>query len=250
MNGEHMDYAYVMILCVLVAINYSFEKRGFLIKLSVVLGFLLIAMTGTRGPLVIAVVFFAICVFWKNWCPLPKKTLIILLLLLLIFALFGLGLLSQLARFLSNLFYSLGLSTRIFDAFLNSSFLSDTSSRDFIAKVLMGDLEANSFNGFGFYAEWRYGFYSAHNMYIELMFHVGLGWGVALITCYVLLYFWALRKAPSYICLSWLVIFGCYVFVKGFFGGRYVSDISFALLGLCLNACRKRKANSNQIIWR
>lgn len=237
---DQMDYAYLLLICVLIAINYAFEVRNLFSRGASVLGFIYLISMGTRGPIVIVAAFLLLCFLVKDSQKSVVKILSVIILgFLLILMLSPAG--ELLIGLITYVLENIGLSTRILDYLLLGTFISDTTSRDYITTYLLGLLEKNSYIGYGFYAEWKYGFYSAHNIYVELAFHVGMVLAVILISLYVLLYVRALAKNKQNVIKDWLLLFGCYVFVQGIFGGRYISPYSFFLLGLCINSLRVSK---------
>ena len=242
-RGYNMDAAYVLLLNSLVVIDYAIRsKRLFPIICSAVAMFYTLSM-GTRGPIVIIIAFFLIRIYTQSFnSHTPKKrirTVTIFTILLLLFVMTGL--LSNSLVMLQELLESLGFSTRILDFAISNEMISATSGRDEITADLLNRLRYSPVFGYGVYGEWPLGYYSAHNIYVEICYHFGYPIGITLLLLYVMCIIRAYITADR-ISKSWILILACFVFIRGFFGGSYLSFGVFLLLGYSLQVIRKERS--------
>lgn len=239
--GYDMNQAYGQLPHVLFAINSIFnrdvvERKIISIPFSL-LGFVFLLGMGTRGPILIAIVFFAV----KLFLVLDKKklgtlfffTMIVGGIVVLFASGYYLTLLENLSKFLS----SYGMSTRVIDMFLENEYLSNTSGRDKIFELLWGKVLENPL-GYGAFGEWQFVGYSAHNIYLQLCVHYGLVFGPLLIIGYLYLALKSYFKSGNRYAKELILMFFVFTVVRGIFGGDYFSDHFFFLFGLAINELR------------
>jgi O-antigen ligase len=234
----------------MIAIEYAFKRKKIVAIICSVIGITYALSMGTRGPIVIIFVFLVICV-WIHLNISTNKKILMMLLLALIAVDFTVSpayrqLLTSMKRFLARN----GVSTRVVDYLISGEIVSVTSGRDVIYQDLFSKLNEKPFLGYGIYGEYPLGYAAgAHNIYLEVMFHFGYPMGILLLISFVVIYIKALKKTKGKLVQSWLLLFGCMVFVKGIFGGSYLDSSVFFLLGLCLREIRCAKEKSIKTRW-
>lgn len=236
-DAYDMGASYVLLTSTLIAIDHAFATKNKLSIMASLVGVCYAFATGTRGPIVIIGVFLGIqllqIVNMKSRHKIRNSLVIISIIagILKAYELFLLPVIS--------LFSGAGLSTRALDYLAGGDFISYTSGRDEIYETLIAKLSDNPFVGFGFFAEWPLGFFSAHNMYIELAFHYGYIVAAVVIITYIVTIIKGYKYANN-LTRRWIILWACSVFIRGFFGGMYFSLEVFFLLGLSLQSIRNK----------
>lgn len=233
-----MGASYVLLMNILLVIDYSFKTKEIIPIICSIIGVFYSIAMGTRGPIVIILVLIVLEVLFiiKNNQKYRNRSIVIVLCVAAaLYFIYD----HYLEQFI-YMFSDMNFSTRVVEYAITGDFVSHTSGRDDIYEVLVSKLETNPLTGYGFFAEWPLGFWSAHNMYLELAFHYG--YPVAIII--ILLYSMTIKKGYGYaneLTKRWIIVWGCSVFVRGIFGGMYFSYEVFFLLGLCIQSIRNKK---------
>lgn len=238
----NMGAAYGLLPNILITINYAFHAKKKIIPLlcSIVGIFFLFAM-GTRGPIVIAFALTFVCFLINSSNSGIKKILIsfpfVLLLIWFAFSPTFIYLLGWLGDILS----SMGLSTRAIKFGVSGEFISYTSGRSDITDTLVRQMDSMPILGYGVLAENRFDILSAHNLYLQAIFNYGYLFGGLFLLFITYISIKALLKSNFRITQQWLLIWGIYVFVKGFFGGGVLRVEVFILIGSCLRVLRMKE---------
>lgn len=204
-----------------------------------ILGFLFLFAMGTRGPLLIAVIYMMVKVFLS----LDKKKVRTILTIAVVVSAFIIfvssGAYENVLIWLSDFLSSLGMSTRIIDSLILHNYITYTSGRDIIYETLWQKLLERPLLGYGIFGEWQFTGYSAHNIYLQVCFHYGFLIGI----CLLVWYLFTTIKAyifSSGVIKDLILIFLIFTVVRGFFGGEYFSYYVFFLLGLSIQQLRKK----------
>ena len=250
-NDYNMDASYSALASILIAINYAFNSKKLLPIACSLIGFFFTLSMGTRGPIIIELVFTFVCVLL--YLNISKKgkvglavvvAVIALLLSLMSDSDFYLDLLIWVADFLGNL----GFSTRIVDFALTDEMITYTSGRSDIYADLWPRLLERPLVGYGVYGEWPLGYASAHNMYLETLYHYGIPLGGLILLIYIITVIRGYRNASNIYEIGWLTIWSCYVFVRGFFGGSFLRFSVFLLWGFSIALVFRRHHHLNSSI--
>lgn len=244
-EGEYyMGQAYILLPHVMFAINSIFDrtiihKRIVPILFSLLGVFFLVAM-GTRGPLLIAVVYFVI----KTFLAIDKRKLkTIVMFTAFAIALFGLiasGYYLVLFENLSNTLSRYGMSTRIIDMLLENEYLSHTSGRDKIYELLLQKISERPILGYGIFGEEQFGVL-AHNIALEIIMYYGIPIGATIIIAYIVIALRAYFKSNNKYAKDLILLFFVMTVVHAPFGGSHLSYYFFFLLGLSISTLRKQK---------
>lgn len=240
--GYSMVASYNLLLNGVIVVNYAVRTKKLI---PIVCGFIALAyelLMGTRGPVVILLASLVVSVLIHTK---GKWRYFVVVLAVMMYVFIQSSAFMEMQYGLRSASESAGFSTRVFDWFLNDDMIEQTSGRSDIYEDLWGRLKEHPVSGYGLYGEWKYGYRSAHNMYLEVIFHWGWIIGVSLLLGYVYVIVKAFKSTSNRVLLGWLGTWSCFVFVRGVFGGQYLSFYVFFLLGLSLQIFRSNKYKLN-----
>lgn len=240
-SGYSMYWSYLLLPNTIIAIEYAFEKKKIFAIICSIIGVIYALAMGTRGAIVVLFVFLIVRIWTHLNININKKVGIAIVLSIIVFLFIMSPAYLQMLSDIKRLLMRYGLSTRVVDYLISGELVSYTSGRTDIYQDLFSRFMERPILGYGIYGEWTLGYYSAHNMYMEILFHYGFPIGLTLMISFVALYFKALKATKGTLVRNWIIMFGCLVFVKGIFGGRYLDYSLFFLLGLCLKEIRCAK---------
>ena len=239
-TADNMSASYAIMLNVMIAINYAFRKRKIYLSLLALCGFIYVVALGTRGPLVIIMTYTAIELWMHSKLNTRTKIAVTVVLALSITLILESNFYLSLLTTFGNILSRLGLSNRITEYMRLNSLISDSSGRDLIYETLINQLKNKPLTGYGIYGEWQFVNYSAHNLYLEVLFEFGYIAGSLIMAFYIITYIKAVYKNGNQFSLEWLLIWGCAVFVRGFFGSTIFNTSVFFLLGYMLRVNREK----------
>lgn len=241
---DAMGEAYNLLPSTLYVGYYALNKKKLIHWLAVVPGILLLFFYGTRGPILCMLVFFvgAVFVLVKNKKTTKNFILALFILILIMILLFSTGLMTNLMIELSALAKEWGVSSRIFDYYLNES-LMDDSGRSFLSGLVKESIIDKPIFGCGIMGD-RYildGSY-VHNIFLEIwcQFGVILGSGI-LISLFVVL------LKPLFLRIDvenklFIFMFISMVIPKLMLTGSYLHESNlFFLLGMCISLIRQKR---------
>lgn len=235
-NDDDMSRAYFLLLSVLFTINYAFDKKThFGIVFSVIGVFLLLSL-GTRGPIMIILAFTAAKIFQLS----ANKGMgtIIVIVLLVLFWFVNSPYWNAVLLFLREVISSLGFSTRIIDHTIEGEMIVSSDREDIFALVL-SKIKEKPFTGWGVYGEWQFVGWSAHNMYLEILNSFGVPVGGFIIVWMFFISIKAFFSSKVIPVRGLVLMFACFAFVWGLFGGGFLTYPTFLMIGYCLQICRK-----------
>jgi hypothetical protein len=208
--------------------------NGFLSLLTV---FFLLAM-GTRGPILIYLSFGLLLFSYSFITSKSKSKFIFILIFLTLLVFFTTGIYNFVLIFLRDILSSLNLSTRIIDSILEGSSQDSIIERFQIYTILWDNLLLKPFTGYGLFGEYPFIGWSAHNMYIQLLFELGIPFGVLTFTVFVIKYIYKFNHS-NILEKEFLILWFCYIFIQGFFGGNILSNYVFFTIGFIFNKNRE-----------
>jgi len=234
LQSDEMSRAYQLLPNILFALNYAFNRKKLLPWILSSLGIFYILAMGTRGPIMILLAFFVIkflkTVTTKTWI----KVALILMLSCFGLLIINSNLYMDVLNGLRELFVKLGLSTRIIDLTIDGTVISHLAGRDELYDIAIRKISERPILGYGIYGEWQWFQWNAHNMYLEIMLHYGVMVGSALLIWVFRLigktYFSTMNGYARDMILIWF----CFVFIRGIFGGSYLMFGTFFLIGFCI----------------
>lgn len=244
MSKDAMGWAYTALLPTMISIVGVFDaenkRTSTLSLLFSLLGLFYIIAMGTRGPILIALLFYAIMLWHKSSQKIGLKICFFLLLIFFGVVFSGEYYIVFLEK-LSDFLVKNGLSARILDIFLAGKLITHTSGRDVIYQTLFEQLKASPFIGYGVFGEWQFVEYSAHNIWLQLCMHFGYIIGSGLLLTHMAITIHALCKSKNPIAVSMIILFACFAYGRGIFGGDYLYFEFVFLLGLSLHEIRGAK---------
>lgn len=238
---DDMSRAYQLLPNIMIVINYSFNSKRLYAWGFSCIGVMYLLALGTRGPFLILISFTLIKLLRMGAGSIYKKILLILGIgsvcgLLLIPTIY----VNILAK-ISFIFEKIGLSTRIVDHLMTGTVVSYTSGRDDLYEIALQKISERPLLGYGIYGEWEWFHWNAHNMYLELWIHFGVFIGSILLLWGIFLIASTYLKTKNKYTKDMILIFSCFVFLRGIFGGSYLTFGVFFLIGLCVKEKRRIK---------
>lgn len=251
MNGGYdMDSSYRLLLSTLITINYAFYSKNKWSIVASAIGLFFSLTMGTRGPVLIIVSFLIILFAQTLTIKGARKIWLISLLVLggLFISFIGI---TQIVTYVVDFLSGFGFSTRVFDMALQDEMFESLARKE-IYDTLIGAMKENPFPH-GLYSEKLFGYFSAHNMYIEILYYYGVFLGAIILLILVLLPIISYRKSINPLAKQWILMFACFVFIKGFWGGRFLANETFFMIGFCIKEIQltnriKRIAKTKNII--
>lgn len=236
-NQDDMSRAYFMLLNVMLVINYAFDRRTLVGIVISVVGMVLLLSMGTRGPIMIVLAFIAAKIFQMSTSKGRRGVIVAVVLVLMWFV--NSPYWDFFLLLLQNVLSSLGMSTRVIDFTIQGETLTYYSERDEIAQLVISKIKERPIEGWGVYGEWQFVGWSAHNMFLEILDHYGVILGGLIILWMVYIAIKAFFIAKSVPARGLVLLLVCFVFVRGIFGGGFLTFPTFLLIGYCLQVCRK-----------
>ena len=242
-----MDAAYKILPSITYLIYYAFTNKKLRNGVIAAVGFSFVFTYGTRGPILCALVFLTVCVFMtvQNTKSVAAKTGVTVMIVVVLFLLLSGDAVVEIAEALAKQFSKWGVSTRIFDAFLEGQIAEGSGREALYAKVIEAINEKPLF-GHGLLGDQMIlgngqpGYY-AHNLFLELWCQFGILFGTMLI-----LYFIGRPAAAVYQQRKnkdlqlFLLMLMCINFVKLMRSSTYTVEVHFFfMLGVCMTASKK-----------
>lgn len=236
-NHDDMSRAYFLLLTILFAVNYAYDKTTFWGIVSSVVGILALLSMGTRGPIMILLMFF-VAKIYQTSTKKGKGTIVIVFILLLMWFVNS-PLWNAFLLFLREIIRTIGLSTRIIDFTIRGETLSYYSERDVLFFRLIEMIKERPLTGWGVYGEWQIIGWSGHNIYLEILVHYGMLLGGFILLWMLYLVIKAFFTTSITAVRSLVLLFACNALVRGIFGGTFLSFPTFLMIGFCMQVCRK-----------
>lgn len=235
----NMSLSYNMLQHVLLVSWITLKERKLWQLPFMILGILLLLSLGTRGPLLCMIVFITTYVLFFQ--QMKYKNTIRFMVITLAFV--AITYLEQIALFFQALMIQYGMSTRIFDKYLNGE-IEVSDARDYIKDTLYHELNCDTNGlGFGLCGSYKYVGTYPHNMFLEFWF--SFGWVIGSI---LLLLLFILIIKSSIACrhnrnqLVFLLLLVCGSIIKLQMSGTFLDDaLFFMLIGFCINTLRNKK---------
>ncbi len=245
--SDDMNRAYQLLPNILLVFNYAFNSKKIIPWLISVGGLIYLLSLGTRGPFLILLIFVVIKLLQAGTVSSGKRGLLVLGV-----AIFG-GLLSNQKLYTSFLesisrwLNQMGVSARIIDSMIEGTLISNTTGRDDLYDLALQKISERPILGYGVYGEWPWIQWNIHNMYLEILIHFGVVLGSALLIWAILLVARSYFQNQNRDAKDLILIFICFVFVRGFFGGSYLTFSTFFLIALCTKELRRIRQQRQKI---
>jgi O-antigen ligase len=239
MQSDDMSRAYQILPNVLFALNYAFSEKKPIPWICSIIGIIYTLSMGARGPVLVIVVYLFVKILQSSNVKAWAKSLIGLLIAGLTVLFLNSSWYLSVLRFAKTSLTTLGVSTRIIDLAIKGTVASHLSGRDELYDIIIRKIAERPYIGYGVYGEWPWIHWSAHNMALELMVHFGVILGSLLLLWLIFLTFKTYVRTPNILARQFLLIWICFVFVRGFFGGSYLQFGVYVLIGFSLRELRR-----------
>ncbi len=251
---DNMDASYNVLPSILYLFYWAISYHKIRYWLISFVGLLLCFTFGTRGPLLICLIFVLGGILFKLiWSKAVfTKIFVTTVALLLSLLLFYGDNLIKIIEWLSCLVENLGMSTRIFDLFLEGE-IANSSGRDRLAEKVITAILQEPIRGYGILGDWVItGHVYVHNIFLEIWCQFGLVLGTFILAVVIALplyvMFKYLRKKDEF--LFMFMLFSM-VFVKLMLSGTYLTETYFfLLLGLSVGYFRRNRIDAVRSVER
>lgn len=253
-GNSSMHTAYWLLPSVLYLAAYAMNHKQKIYFLLAVISSVCMLLFGSRGPILILVVFWALCIFKELVSIKSKgvKFLYIGLISICVFLVFYKDNFIKILEFMSEFVGNLGFHTRIFDVLIKGNAMDD-SGRGALQDIIIGKISENPLFGYGMMSDRIFInelqnfsginlFAYVHNLFLEIWCH----WGVILGTL-ILLVVISIPVRSLYICKNkekfyFILMLICYVFIKLFISGSYLYEANlYLLLGISVSRESRRR---------
>lgn len=251
---DNMDASYNVLPSILYLFYWAISYHKIRYWLISFVGLLLCFMFGTRGPMLICFIFVLGGILFKLiWSKAVfTKIFVTTVALFLSLLLFYGDNLIKIIGWLSRLVENLGMSTRIFDLFLEGEIVNSTG-RDRLAEKVITAILQEPIWGYGIMGDWVItGNIYVHNIFLEMWCQFGLILGTIILAVVIGLplyvMFKYLRKKDVFLFMFMLF---CMVFVKLMLSGTYLTETYFfLLLGLSVGYFRRNRIDAVRSVER
>lgn len=252
MDYDSMEWSYKILPHVMLAIRSVFseesKKKRFLAVAMSLISLLYLLSLGTRGPMLIVMVYAAIFVWLRSSRKTSLRVIMTVLLTAAVSVLLSSGLYLTLLQGIRKNFVNVGLSTRVIDLLVSGEYISHTSGRDLIYETLIDKILERPLVGYGVFGEWPFVGYSAHNILLELCMHYGVIIGLGIAVAYVVTVVRGFYYSNNYCSKEIILIFFIFTVVRSVFGGDYMSYYFCFTLGLALKELRILKRIRRELV--
>lgn len=241
MGTDDMSRSYQLLPNVLLALNYAFNQKKILRWITPIIGIGYLLAMGSRGPIIVTLVYILIKLIKTVSTKKTIKLTVLMIICIFGVIFFGSSMYIDALRMVRDIFLQLGLSTRILDLAIVGETISHTSGRDEIFTLLIQKISERPLLGYGVYGEWKYIGWSAHNLYLEIITHYGIPIGVFILLWIIKTIVGTYFLTKNTYAKDFILIWVCYIFVRGIFGGGYLEFGMSFVIGFCINEIRRVK---------
>lgn len=248
--ADDMDASYNALPSIMYLLYWAFEKPKTRTYITAIWGIILSISYGTRGPILVIIVFLVIAAYYKIF---NKKALLSKIIFLVCSGIFVLLIMSSrlfidFVSLLADLFGTLGLSSRIFRMIINGTVAND-AGRNYLSTTIINAIKERPLLGYGLMGDrvilGRY----VHNIILELWCDFGTIVGTALIGMLIWIYIKALYGQRSVSSFYFLLSMVCMIFVKLLLSGSFVYDQYFYLIiGICISFSRRNSKQKMKLV--
>lgn len=240
-ESDDMSRSYQILLNVLFILNTAFNKKKLSWICISIAGLLYMFSLGTRGPIMILLVFMFLKFIQQSSSKKATKVIVGFFLGGLLLLLANSNIFFVFLEFLRSLLDQLGMSTRIVDLAIEGQVIEHTSGRDEIYELAMKKIHEQPLFGYGVYGEWPWNGWNIHNMYLELLLHFGVVLGSIIIAWMLFFTFKTYFRTTNIIAQEFILMWATIVFIKGIFGGSYLQLHVFLLIGFLFSESKRLK---------
>lgn len=242
MTDDEMSRAYQLLPNVLFCLIYLYNnKKNVFAWMCSIVGIIYVCSMGTRGPVLIMIAFLFLMFIKNSSSKIWTKILLTVLIGSVIVLIMQTQLYMNCLVDLQSVLKSLGVSTRVLDIAIRGETLSHVSERDILFQSGFDMIRMRPLLGYGVYGAWPVIGYAVHNLYLEFWIDFGIIGGTVFLLWIVQLVLKVFFKTMNENMRDLIIAFGCFVFIRGFVSGGYLTFGMFFLIGMCLNEWRRIK---------
>ena len=245
-NADNMDASYKVLPSILYLIYWALTKNQAKYWIIAVLGALMSFIYGTRGPILINIIYFALGIYFLLTIKKNSSTKLFYLIafFIVIFIISSDAVLIPMALRLSRFFRRYGFSTRIFDYFLVGE-ITDSNGRDELSVRIIEAIKENPIFGYGIMSDRVIAGNYVHNIALEFFCDFGIFLGIVLLGIIFFMVIKALFITRKHRHFYFILMISCLTLVKLWLSGSYlIEPFFFFMLGLCVNYIRKNNINA------
>ncbi len=226
-----LTLSYVLLISVMWLMKKFFEKENIIDALFCVIGIIVILGFGSRNPLLAIVLYLGCNVLRKAFDQSYSRNYKIRYILVLFFCIFLIFSWRDIILCLSSIFEAFSINSRSLRLFAQEEIY--LANRDIIINRLLPVLDSHPITGLGIGGDIANIGESAHNMYFGLCVNFGYIVGTGLIVIIIISFFRAFINSNGEN-REVILLYGCLVFPRGFYGGQiWVSDVFWWLMAFC-----------------
>ena len=244
-RNENMYASYSLLPMTMLVINQAFKNKKIYYIIFSIAGFIHALAMGSRGPIIITLSFIVVCIWLHSNMKTAYKIIIGALLIGLAVWFYESEYWNALLLYIQKQLASHGFSTRIINFALNGEITSYTSGRDVILDTVIHKLQERPILGYGIYGEWQFFDTYTHNIYLEILFAFGVVIGGIILAILIGSYIKSLVRTKNTAAFEWLVLWGIFVFIRGFLSGSFFEWQVFFLIGLIIKNCNSNRKKLN-----
>lgn len=231
-----MDLAYRLLPHVCMVMLYAMKKTNAINVISAIVGFFFVVICGTRGAMVIMIVFGVLYFVFLKTHKNPLATYSLL---------GGAGILAfvnmdHIFPWLYRITRRLGMSVRIFEKITNGIFW-ESKGRDVIRTQMIAAIQEKPILGYGIGADYTLCGSYAHNIALEFWISFGVVLGTIFLIAIAATVVRGFCSESNKLQKSFLLLMGCTVLLRLMVSGTYLDETCFFfLIGLCVGAVRRK----------
>lgn len=238
---DNMDLAYRILPHVCLICYYFLLNRKIFDLFFVIMGMFSLVAYGTRGAIVLAVIYFVICslIIIEH----KRKILFVIswgVICAIIYLYFY-----EFIRKIRDMIGHYGIRTRIFDRILQGTFLVSGGRND-MNHMALELIKKSPIHGYGLAADRYFCGVYVHNIFLELCISFGVIIGTILVLylIYLIIRACTVNKNKGIIMIIMIYVCGG-GFLKLFLSSSFMFEYQFFLLiGLCVGVIRKNRLNN------
>ena len=237
---DELGQSYAVLPSTLFVIAYYIFTKKKIYLIWSILGAVYAFVLGSRGPVILLAVFIPACIILADKDHNIKKILLIVLISVSIIAIFQSKLYIAILLAIKDIFSRLSVSTRVIDFIISGRYLSYTSGRSDLYDTLVRLLAEKPLIGYGWFGEWKYLGWNAHQLYLEVLFEYGYILGSILIAWYIKNVIPSFLREENKENRLFMLIFITFVLLQGIMSYSHLRPELFLLLGFCRKRSHQR----------
>ena len=239
MLDDNMNAAYNILPSVMYISYTAFKNNKLSNWVAAVISIATMLIYGTRGPILVIVVYFCIKIMstiFKKGSTKIKYAFFVVSAIFVALLLNG-KIFTKFIQFLAGIFERFGFSSRIFDLFLEGNILDDNGRAALIESVVSA-IKERPILGYGIMGDRVIAGNYVHNLFLEVWCHFGVIVGTVLLIWLIFTVIRALRIEKD----GFLLMLVCMVFTKLMLSSSYLYEANlFFLMGVAVSTIRNER---------